>query len=153
VDAADLFTSSSGALSSPHNPTRKPSDRILVGNILNTSVYEGCGCRFQLSDDRLARSSRYFFVADQGKRAWMNIAGEDCELRLIGADQMSLKSRKGQRGYFRFEAADVAVRVSMVVTRTSTYEIDYEPARYAIVIQVVKGNRRQTIRTTGSCGC
>src|SRR5436309_3437436 len=87
---------------------------------------------------------------DQRKRAWMNIAGEDCELRLIGADHMSLKSKKRQRAYFRFAARGVEVRVRMLATRTSTYEIDYEPARYAIAVQVVKGNHRQTVRTTGS---
>jgi hypothetical protein len=83
----------------------------------------------------------------------MNIAGEDCELLLIGADHISLKSRKGQSAYLRFGATGVEVRVSMLVTRTSTYDIDYEPARYAIAVQVVKGNHRQTVRTAGSCGC
>ena len=140
-------------LSGARRRTGKLRGRTLIGNIVNTNAYEGCACRFQLPSEGPAGSSRYFFIADQSTRAWMNIAGEDCELRLIGADHMGLKSKKGQSAYFRFVAPGVEVRVRMLVTRTSTYDVDYEPARYAIAVQVVKGNHRQTVRTTGSCGC
>lgn len=133
-------------------PLHEQSREALVGNLVSAS-YEGCGCYFQLPSDRRARSQRYFFIADLSHRAWMNIAGEDVELHLIGSSHLSLRSKKGERMDFRFEAASIHVRVRMLVSRTSTYEADYEPARYAITVQVTKGKRSQTVRTTGSCGC
>jgi len=132
---------------------RNLSGPLMVGNIVTTSVHEGCGCRFQLQAELRARSNRYFFIADQYKRAWMNIDGQDLELRLAGSDHMSLKSRKGQSAQFRFVATGINVGVTMLVTRTSTYEVDYEPARYAVTVHVSKGNQRRIIKTTGSCGC
>jgi hypothetical protein len=112
----------------------------------------GCGCFWQLPAEQRAGSPRYFFISDL-KRAWMNIAGNDLELRLIGAPYMSLKTQKGRRAHFHFRAAGIDVRVRMLCTRTSTYEVDYDPGNYAITVQVAKGKQRQTVRTSGTCGC
>jgi hypothetical protein len=127
----------------------------LVGNIKDASLYEGCGCYFQLPSERRARSHEYFFRADMGRRAWMNIAGEDVELSLNGAEQLSLKGKRGERMSFNFEGkGGIRVRVRMLVTRTSTYEADYEPQRYAVTVEVLKGKRRQIIKTFDeTCGC
>jgi len=152
-------TQTSGAESTAHKTTHNkrplngPSRNALVGNIVNENIYLGCGCFFQFKSELRARSNLRFFVTDQSKRAWMNIAGEEVELRLTGADHVSLRLKKRERMDFRFEAGDVRVRLRMLVTRTSTYEADYEPARYAITVDVAKGKLRQTVRTIGSCGC
>jgi hypothetical protein len=142
-----------GAKTSPMKPLALQARDGLIGNVMGENIYEGCGCYFQFPAELRARSNRHFFITDQQKRAWMNIAGKDIELQLTGADQVSLKSKKGGRMDFRFEAGDVHVRVRMLVTRTSTYDVDYEPARYAIAVQVTTGKRKQIIRTNGSCGC
>lgn len=127
----------------------------LVGNIKDTKLYDGCGCYFQFPAERRSRSQRYFFRADMGRRAWMNIAGEDVELTLVGANVMSLKGKKGERMNFRFTGPGrVRVRVRMLVTRNSTYETDYEPQRYAVSLEVAKGGRRQVIKTQHeTCSC
>ena len=124
----------------------------LVGNIANVNWY-GCGCFWQLPSEKRAGSQHYFLITDHLKRAWMNIAGQDVELRLIGAPYMSLKTQRGRRAYFHFKAAGIDVRVRMLCTRTSTYEVDYDPGDYAITVQVAKGKQRQTVRTSGVCGC
>jgi hypothetical protein len=132
---------------------RQRTSTSLIGNIIKTNMYEGCGCRFQLRSEHRAQSHRYCFVGDQGQRAWMNIDGKDVELRLVGASEMSLKTVKGEKAYFRFRGPGINVRLRMLVTRTSTYETDYEPQRYAIILQVARGSRRQTLRPFGWCAC
>ncbi len=121
----------------------------LVGVVRDRSVYEGCGCYFSLPHS----AGGHFFIADMGRRAWMNLAGRDVELELVGASHMSLQSARGRRMRFRFRAAGVRVSLRLLVTRTSTYEADYEPARYSVTA-VVRAGRRQVIRAFGqACGC
>jgi hypothetical protein len=123
----------------------------LVGVVRARGVYEGCGCYFSL---RRNQPTGHFFIADMGRRAWMNVAGKDVALELVGASHLSLQATRGRRMSYRFRAAGVRVRLTLVVTRTSTYEVDYEPARYAVTVNVVAGRRRQVVRVYGqSCGC
>ena len=109
-----------------------------------------CGCAYE----HLTKTRGYTFSADaEGKVAWMNIDGEDVKLHLThsgGSKTHKIGSRYGET----YEAEGVKVSVVRTVNRLCIpYSPDCETTGYDVVITVTKGNRTESVKAEGQCGC
>ena len=136
---------SSSTLVAPTNSSVGPD---LIGFVQPEHVAYGCNCDYRFKGD----SSRFLYSSDiDGKTAWMNIDGHDVKLRLLSSPRPAGTARKGQQFTSDYAARGVTVRIANTVTRV--LEDGDELTDYAATITVIKGNRKQTIRVVGECGC
>jgi hypothetical protein len=134
------------------------SKRGLVANLKNNAVADGCGCYFQFRGTP-QNAERYIFfssIEDDGKTAWMNIAGHDVKLTLT--KEVGLKGKEeervGSRSRATYRAGDVTVAGTYVVTKVcDPNDENCESTQYAATFSVRKGSRSQVVKAVGSCGC
>jgi hypothetical protein len=128
----------------------------LIG-LLDNSNYrylDGCGCYIKPASAS-RNSNLYFFLAEivnpNGQRRWMNIDGRVITLNLVGSTEPSKRKRRGSAFTETYRSGDVTARITYVVT--SPYRPGGEVEKYSVTIIVTKGNRSQTVKAVGECGC
>lgn len=142
---------------------RRPSsaNRLpLIQNISEAPEIQGCGCYFQFPN-QARNAERYVFFEDFSEESpLMNIDGRNVRLKLISSnepystDDSASSIRRGARFYRRYVVGNVQVRMNFIVTSVCALNNEScESTGYNVTITAVKGNRRQTVRAVGGCGC
>jgi hypothetical protein len=126
----------------------------LVSNIRNSNLVDGCGC--YLKNTSAGNAHSYVFLlsetgSPENNRAYMNIDGRDTALRFVSSTQRPRRVRRGSQFAEVYSSGDVTARVNYVVTKPSTP--GSEATTYSATITVTRGNRSQTVRASGECGC
>jgi len=132
------------------------TDDTMVGIIKNSDVMQGCGCYFNPATETNRGSTRYVFLAslEAGQNAWMNIDGKDVKLRLIKSVDPKGQIKVGKRSTGQYASGDIVVNVEKVVTGVCPpKDEDCEVTDYEATISITKGNRAQTAKAKGGCGC
>lgn len=135
--------------------SRTANDTSLISDLRNSNLVEGCGCNLKRSSAGRNAHSYVFFMADTGSsennRAYMNIDGRDTALRFVSSTQRPRRLRRGSQYTEVYRSGDVTAGVTYVVTKPSTS--GGEVTKYSATITVTRGNRSQTVRASGECGC
>ena len=131
-------------------PQEKRWQKPMIGYIKNEDLVDLCGCSFE----HITRERGYTFASDpENKTTWMNIDGIDVNLKLTHFSG-SKRHRIGSRYLEIFEAEGVKAVLQKVVTRLCVpYGPECETTGYDVTITVTRGNRRQTVKAKGQCGC
>jgi hypothetical protein len=132
------------------------SKRGMVANLENQRVADGCGCYFRFRGTPVTADQYMFFssIEDDEKSAWMNIDGRDVKLQLTKKVDAPRGERVGMRSTRRYEAEDVFVDATYVVTRVCRRNDEScESTGYAATFVLRKGSKRQLAKAVGSCGC
>jgi hypothetical protein len=128
----------------------------LIGLVDNSDYRyrDGCGCSLWPSPrDRNLRHHYYLLTSlgdTIGKRAWMNIDGRVRALSLLSTTGPA-PNRRGSKFIEVYRGGDVTARITYIVSNPN--KRGGEVTKYSATITVTKGNRSQTIRAVGDCGC
>ncbi len=132
-------------------PSQKSSSTqtIKIGLLDNSrgQYLEGCGCSFWTGGEN-PKNDKYILLGNYDKQAWMNIDGEVVQLRLV-KDTTKYQGKKGDRYYQTYQSSNLTVKVECVATGFGDTHAVFCNSN----ITVAKGTRKQTVKTTGSCGC
>jgi hypothetical protein len=140
-------------LAQQRRPRAKAMPTPLIRNINNAKIHD-CGCYFHLASYG-ELSSKYIFFEEFSKDApIMNIEGKDVKLKLISSTQSrGGKEKKGDRFRRIYRAGSVRISIDLIVTDVCGADEDCESTSYKATITATKGNRKQTIKVLGGCGC
>ena len=133
------------------SPRRAPA---LIGNIEGAVDDSSCGCNFRFPSDRNAR--RYVFFEDFSADApVMNVGGHDVKLALARTTEPDAGvRRKGDRFSRWYTSGKLKVRMDFVATSVCAADDEQcEGNSYNVTISAREGDRRQTLRVVGGCGC
>lgn len=153
-----LTFASDGFSQSKHSrAANKVAGRLskLIGLVDNgkRQYLSGCGC--SLMPASMRRGQKYYFLTELddaiGKKAWMNIDGRVVKLSLKSTTARASGERKGSIFTQVYKGGGVAARIVFVVTKENPP--GGEVTFYSAVIKVTKGNRTQTVKAIGDCGC
>ena len=130
---------------------------LLIGQIENTDMAKGCGCRFWSSDEKNASRSRIvFFSEGSGRPALMHLDGRDIWLRLItlGADD-KWGTRKGDASVVKYAACDMDVEIHRTIALSDcpAAKDDCEYVNMTGTLTVSSGREKETRKIVGACGC
>jgi hypothetical protein len=128
----------------------KPVTKPLIGPVKDEELVDMCGCTFA----RHTIPPSYTFLGDSGgQMAWMNIDGEAVKLQLFHSRAAKV-CKIGSRYTETFKADGIKVFLVMIVNRLCIpYSPECETTGYNVMITVRKGNRVETVKTKGQCGC
>jgi hypothetical protein len=133
------------------------SGRELIGLVDNSEFQylSGCGCSIWPQSRSQNLRHHYYLLtelgSDIGKIAWMNIDGRVMKLSLLSTTRPSGRERKGSTFTEVYRGGGVTARVNFTVSTPN--KPGGEVTKYNIAITVTKGDRSQTVRATGDCGC
>ena len=143
-----LLLLSTGFLSIASQKT-PPSRRSLVA-VLKDQNQIGCGCYFSFISDR---RERCVFMSDPEDNARMNIDGSDVRLNLVKRVAPA-NEKVGRHSTEIYQAPGIKVTARYVTTAMcEPNEPGCESTSYDATFTVVKGNRQQTVKLEGACGC
>jgi hypothetical protein len=132
----------------------KQSSPLVIANIQNSGVVEGCGCYFHSLADGQKGAEKFIFMADVNEDAWMNINGKDVKLRFISSSPDTAQPKIGQRSFSQYKSGNLRVRVDYIVTGVcQPNDEQCESTSYNARISVVRGASRRIIEAKGGCGC
>lgn len=129
----------------------------LIGLVDNSEYkyLDGCGCSVWQQSRSQNLKHHYYLLTELGsaigKTAWMNIDGRVMKLNLLSTTRPSGKERKGSSFTEVYRGGGVTARLNYVVTTPN--RPGGEVTKYAITITVTKGDRSQTVKAIGDCGC
>jgi hypothetical protein len=150
-----LFFSTPAPFAQRKSGGRVPDTR-LIGNVSGVTVADSCGCYFRFRNED-GNSERYVFFEDASKGSpLVNIGGRNVELKLISSTEPSNGlRRKGEWFSRRYASGAIKVRMDFVATSVcpSSYNPECVANSYDVMLTVIKGARRQTIKAVGGCGC
>jgi hypothetical protein len=135
---------------------------LLIGIIKKYNKMEGCGCYFKTLEaaqkEYWQDAGPYVFVAHEDDIVVMNIDGKDIELQLVKSNRNpdpDYKDKVGDKYREIYRAGDIMVYLNYVVTEVcgpkSPKYCEWEEADGTVTIQ--RGERKQTIKVRGGCGC
>ena len=126
------------------------ANKPLIAYIKNEDLVDMCGCAYE----HITKDRGYTFSSDPtGETTWMNIDGLDINLKLTHFGGAK-RHRIGSHYWETYEAEGVKVRLVRVVTHLCRpYSSECETTNYDVILTVIKGDRRQTVKARGQCGC
>jgi hypothetical protein len=129
------------------------SAKLVIGRLKTKGLSEGCGCGFYYPSDSRSRSPKFIFSSDDQNFAWMNIGGQDIELKLLRSTDPKV-IRVGSRSTRIYRASGIKVTVSFVTTwicppRDEACEV----TRYNGTFTLTKGGLKRVVILKGDCGC
>ena len=135
---------------------------LLIGAVKKYDHMDGCGCYFKTlkaaQKEYWQGAGPYVFVEDEDDKVVMNIGGKEIELQLLKSSRNpdpNYHDKVGDKYREIYRAGDIMVYLNYVVTEVcgpkSPENCEWEEAVGTITIQ--RGNRKQTIRVRGGCGC
>src|SRR3954452_20024317 len=90
--------------------------KISVGNLKNGDAVEGCGCYFTFPANDKKNNSRFAFMADPEKTAWMNIDGKDVKLTLGRYTEPKGREKVGDKSVRTYTAPGIDVTATFIAT-------------------------------------
>jgi hypothetical protein len=134
---------------------------LLIGAIKKYDKYVGCGCYFktpkEAQKEYWQQVGPYIFL-DVDDVAMVHIDGKDVELKLVKSDEnpdSNYKNKVGDKYRKIYRAGEIMVYLDYVLTEvcgpTSDKFCEWVEADGTITIQ--RGERKQTIKVKGGCGC
>lgn len=114
----------------------------LIGLVDNSDYRyrDGCGCSLFPSSRGRNLRHHYYFLTETGnalgKTAWMNVDGTTVRFSLLSTTKPSGRERKGGKFTEVYRGGGITARTG-----------------YAATITVPQGDRNQTVRAAGDCGC
>jgi hypothetical protein len=137
--------------------TSQQNQRLVVNNIKDKSLVEGCGCNFQLPLDHQRRSRKWVFADDLDGTAWMNIGGSDVRFKLtrtISAPEDQSKAKHGDRTVLEYKSGQFSLTITQTVTTPCPEGDDScEWVGMNADIKLSDGKKTKRIRAIGGCGC
>lgn len=133
------------------------SGQGLIGLVDNSDFRyrDGCGCSLFPSSCGRNLRHHYYLLTETGnalgKTAWMNVDGTTVQLSLLNTTKPSGRERKGGKFTEVYRGASVTARINYVVTKANVP--GGEVTQYAATITMTRGDRNQTVRAVGDCGC
>jgi hypothetical protein len=141
----------------PASPKITPAGaQELIGLVDNSDFryLDGCGCSVQPPSKGRNQRDHYYLLTElgdaTGKRAWMNIDGRVTALSLSSTTGPAPK-RRGSKFTEVYKGGGATARLTYTVSSPS--RPGGEVTKYTVTITVTKGNRSQTVRAVGDCGC
>ncbi len=133
------------------------SKRVLVANLKNNTVADGCGCYFKFRGTP-RNAERYLFFSsaeeDDELSAWMNIEGRDVKLSLARTREVKRGERVGSKSTRRYVAGDTLVDATYIASKVCKRDDEHcESTEYDATIVVKKGTKSQVLKAFGICGC
>ena len=134
---------------------QRASKSRLVGNLLRHDLVGGCGCYFEFRGRKRNTELYMFFEGiEENYVAWMNINGKDVPLKLVKERHPGGRESVGSRWPRTFAADDISVTTTFITTRVcDPNDEGCESHDYDATFVVRKGQRVQTVKAVGSCGC
>jgi hypothetical protein len=149
-------------LKRPEVPTPKESPVVVqeahpsfLEPISNPRLLKGCGCFFK-STNAADPDDPYVFLTNIRieKRAWVNIAREERSLNMLRSTRPDDKKFRVTTGYeFQEEygAGDLHIIADYVVRKLPGAGESF--AEYEAKLNITAGERKETVLTSGVCGC
>lgn len=131
----------------------------LVGNI-NRETDGGCGYFFSFAEQSV-KSPNLMFYSSAGDETdtWMNIDGEDVQLKLVSRTDPAKRNARGaelvgSRTTEKYAARNITVEIILrVAWRCPKSDENCESIGYDAIFKVRKGALRQILRAKGISGC
>jgi hypothetical protein len=135
-------------------------------NLINTfsysntpDEYQGCTCSFH--PDTSSRALVFISKISEREKTLMKIDGIFVYLKSKEPlnDAMDIMGRVmtkkiGAKLNYEYIAAEINVNIELISTSACAPEDEKcESQKYSAIITAIKGNKKQTIRANGSCGC
>lgn len=135
----------------------RQNQRLVVNNIKDKSLVEGCGCNFQLLPDHQRRTRKWVFSDDLEGKAWMNIGGRDVEFKLartISAAAGQRRAKQGDRTVLEYKSGELSLLITQTVTMPCLEGDDScEWVGMDADIKLSDGKQTKRIKAIGGCGC
>ena len=133
----------------------KAAETSMIGFIKHTGIVEGCGtCALHLRSDSEYHLERLIFYRDDDDQAWINVDGQDIRLKLESSMEDEGEEKVGKQSTYHYLAQDLRVRVDYTITRLCDPDDEAcEVTWYDATITVIKDQRKQMVKVTGTCGC
>lgn len=131
-----------------------PGQRSMI-SILKGEIYvEDCGCSFGYpAKNNTSGFGSVLALSPDIKTAWINIDGQDVELKLARATSLKV-ARIGSRFRRTYVTRGISVLVIQTITRMCIpYSPNCEWTGYRATVVVNKDARLQRVNLEGQCGC
>ena len=113
----------------------------------------GCGSAFSLNTTDM-RNRRYIFAQDTDDPPYINLNGENLQLRLTGYSKPKGEEKVGDRSWETYAAGDVKVRIDYTVTKVCTPRDKMCETTYLNATMTVSQKAQKiTVKLTGRSGC
>ena len=134
----------------PQAPESKAAS-LKLGYVKNAA--DGCGCSFSYNLAEFWKD-KHLFVSPMDEASFINVDGQDVELRPISQSKENMDAKVGDRSWETYVAGDLKVRLDYTVTKTcdpndENCEVTYYRAR----MTVMRGKQRRIVNGVALCGC
>jgi hypothetical protein len=148
-----------------NRPVPTPPPAMLIGNLKDPSIVEGCGCAFQtLAESNKPSTNKYLFWSESTDKAIVNLAGKDTELKLISHKNhaQNRRPRKGDRVQYIYGNDKFRLELNLItITVCAPNDEDCESTGYNGAMVLIKTTTaadkqeeyREVVKISGACGC
>jgi len=117
-----------------------------INELINSHV-DGCGCYFKKN----AKSEKYIIEINDGYSAWMNIDGEDVELKYLKTVSSGIKFKVGAKYSQFYSNEKYSIEIQYTITKVHPDSEEWTDMSAYIIIK--RDNNITKIKVVGGCGC